>query len=116
LCAVRALADSLNFLRIAIAEEASVPPPAIINPYDLLDLLFTGPDLESSNSIDGPIGHPTKAFRLWIYERLEGLHNLDNMVQFNVQRRELLRMNNLSLHQMDAILSLMQEEVGLERR
>ena len=44
LCVVRALADSLIFLRTSIAEDSGLLRPEYLNPYSLLALSFDGPE------------------------------------------------------------------------
>jgi len=90
LCDIHALADSLNFLRHAIAAETDIVPPAPLNPYDLLALIFSGSIREGDDSFTRPRGIPTEAYGQWIEQRLAGLRTPNNMVEYHAQRREIL--------------------------
>jgi hypothetical protein len=105
LCAIRTRADSLNFVRASIAQEPGLLRQQFINPHDLLSLLFSASDPLDDAPQFGPAGIPTPEFGNWIQQLLGDFRN--DPATFQIPRRELLHINNLSFHQMEAILDLL---------
>lgn len=106
LCGPRALAESLNYTRRAIATENNELPTRWI-PTDgvtLRNLLF---EREGIPDGLGRTGVPTRQYQHWLDQRFQSLA-LENSSLRRTMERDLLHWDNLNIHQLEAILDLLQ--------
>jgi hypothetical protein len=97
----------VNYTRRAVANESETEPPPQIQWQELRSIIFTGADLLDSRPNLGPAGIPTPQFEAWITRHLA--HIPREGALWSSERRDLINYDNFSIHQMDAIVELIQE-------
>jgi len=97
----------LNYTGRAVAEESTTDPAPAIQWQDLRALLFTGIDPSDNRADLGPAGIPTSQFEAWIQNHLT--HIPQGEALWQSERRDLLHYDNFSIHQLEAILEIIQE-------